>query len=77
VRGIYKYIRHPMYAGAILFLFAKPEMSVNSFHVALAVSLYFIIGSRLEEKRMLVEHPDYAGYQQQVGAFVPKLWNRS
>jgi len=73
VRGIYQYIRHPMYAGSMLFLLAKPEMSMNSFHFALAVSLYFMMGSRLEEKRMLANRPDYAKYQQQVGAFIPKF----
>ncbi|MDQ6980513.1 MAG: NnrU family protein [Ghiorsea sp.] len=77
VQGVFKYIRHPMYAGFMLFLLAKPEQSVISFHFALAVSLYFIIGSKFEEKRMLAEHPSYADYQQKVGAFIPKLWNRS
>ncbi|MDX8381872.1 MAG: NnrU family protein [Ghiorsea sp.] len=73
IRGIYQYIRHPMYAGAMMFLLAKPDMSVNNFHFALAVSIYFIVGSRFEEKRMLKEHPKYVQYQQQVGAFIPKL----
>ena len=74
VQGVFKYIRHPMYTGFMLFLWAKPEHTVVSFHFALAVNLYFIIGSKLEEKRMLVEHPDYAAYQQKVGAFIPKLF---
>jgi protein-S-isoprenylcysteine O-methyltransferase Ste14 len=72
VRGIYQYIRHPMYAGAMLYLLAKPEQTVVSLHFALAVSLYFILGSKLEERRMLAENPEYADYQQQVGAFMPK-----
>ncbi len=74
VQGIYQYIRHPMYAGVMLFLLAKPDMTVNSLHFALAVSVYFVIGSRLEEKRMLAEHPGYTDYQQKVGAFLPKLF---
>jgi len=77
VRGIYQYIRHPMYAGAMLYLLAKPEQTDIGLHFALTVSLYFILGSKLEEKRMLAEHPDYADYQQKVGAFVPKLFSRS
>jgi protein-S-isoprenylcysteine O-methyltransferase Ste14 len=74
VQGVFKYIRHPMYAGFMLFLLAKPEHSVVSLHFALAVSVYFIVGSKLEEKRMLAEHPNYADYQQKVGAFIPKLF---
>ena len=77
IQGVYKYIRHPMYAGVMLYLLFKPEQSVVSLHFALAVSLYFIVGSRLEEKRMLKANPDYIDYQQQVGAFVPKFWDRS
>jgi len=73
VSGIYQYIQHPMYAGSMLFLLAKPEMSLNSFHFAVVVGLYFIVGSRFEEKRMLNEHPNCAVYQQQVGAFIPKF----
>ncbi len=77
VQGVFKYVRHPMYAGLMLFLLAKPEQTEVGLHFALAVSLYFIIGSKLEEKRMLAEHPDYADYQQRVGAFIPKLFSRS
>ena len=77
IQGVFQYVRHPMYVGAMLFLLAKPEQSLIGFHFALAVSLYFIIGSKLEEKRMLAEHPSYADYQQQVGAFIPKLFSRS
>jgi len=74
IQGVFRYIRHPMYTGFMLFLLAKPEHSMVSLHFALAVSVYFIIGSKLEEKRMLAEHPDYADYQQKVGAFIPKLF---
>ena len=77
VKGVYQYIRHPMYAGVILYLWFQPEQSVVSLNFAAAVSLYFIVGSRLEEKRMLKANPDYADYQQQVSAFVPRFWSRS
>ena len=74
IQGIYKYIRHPMYTGAMLILLAMPEQSMNGLNFTLVVCLYFIVGSRFEEKRMLAEHPDYADYQQKVGAFIPKLF---
>jgi len=73
-QGVFKYIRHPMYTGFMLFLLAKPEHTMVSLHFALAVSVYFIVGSKFEERRMLAEHPDYADYQQKVGAFIPKLF---
>jgi len=71
VCGIYRWLRHPMYAGAMLILLAMPEQTWNGLHFTLVVYLYFIIGSRFEESRMLREHPDYAPYRQRVPAFVP------
>ena len=72
-RGIYRYIRHPMYAGAMLILLAMPAQSWNGLHVVLLICLYFIIGSRYEEARMLADHPDYAAYRQRVPAFLPRI----
>jgi len=73
VSGIYNYLRHPMYAGLMLFLLASPEQSYNGLAFTLVVSAYMVYGSKLEEKRLLAEHPDYLQYQQEVPAFVPTL----
>ncbi|TLS75605.1 isoprenylcysteine carboxylmethyltransferase family protein [Mariprofundus erugo] len=73
VTGIYRYLRHPMYSGAMLILLASPWQSMNTLNLALAVSLYFIIGSRFEEKRMVRAYPEYARYRQQVPAFIPAI----
>ncbi len=72
-RGIYRYLRHPMYTGVLLVLLASPAQSVNSLSLAAAVALYFVAGSRLEERRMLAEHPEYAGYRRRVPAFWPHI----
>ncbi|MDX8406809.1 MAG: NnrU family protein [Mariprofundaceae bacterium] len=73
ISGIYRYLRHPMYSGVMLVLFASPWQSVNSLNMALAVSAYFLIGSRLEEHRMIARHPDYAAYRKRVPAFIPRI----
>jgi len=69
--GIYRHMRHPMYTGFMLLLLASPVHSVNSLHLSLAISAYFIIGSFFEERRMLASHPDYDGYRRRVPAFIP------
>jgi len=71
--GIYRYIRHPMYAGAMLLLFAAPTQTWNGLNFALLTALYFIIGSRFEEARMLALHPDYRSYQGRIPAFIPRF----
>jgi len=71
VRGVYRYVRHPMYAGVMLILLAMPEQTWSSLHFALAICLYFMIGSRYEETRMLAAHPEYAAYRNITPAFIP------
>lgn len=73
-QGIYRYIRHPMYSGIMIILFAMPSQSYNSLTLYCLFSLYFVIGSRLEEVRMLKEHPEYNDYRHRVPAFIPHRW---
>jgi len=69
--GIYRYMRHPMYTGVMLALFASPSQTVNSLNLFAAIALYFMIGARFEEQRMLAAHPSYADYMKRVPAFIP------
>jgi len=69
--GLYRYMRHPMYSGIMLFLLVSPTQSVVSLNLTGVVCTYFIIGSWLEERRMLAAHPEYAQYRQRVSAFIP------
>lgn len=71
-RGIYRHLRHPMYSSIIIMMFAMPAQSRNSLTLFILITLYFIIGSRLEERRMLAIHPEYAGYRLRVPAFIPR-----
>jgi len=72
-RGIYRHVRHPMYSGVILVLLASPVQTVNSLNLFAIIILYFIIGSRFEERRMQTIHPEYVDYQRRVSAFIPRL----
>ncbi len=70
-KGIYCYVRHPMYLAMMLVMFATPEQSVNSINLYTVVAIYFIIGAKLEEQRLMLAHPEYKKYCHRVAAFIP------
>ena len=50
-------------------------MNVSFLISAILLSLYFILGSRLEEKKLIVFHGDrYRLYRKYVAALVPLPW---
>jgi protein-S-isoprenylcysteine O-methyltransferase Ste14 len=70
--GPYKFSRHPLYIFSILILWSTPNMTDTYLAFCASVTLYFIIGSRFEEKRMLNTFGDaYARYQTQVPWLFP------
>jgi len=71
VSGIYRWMRHPMYTGAMLILLAMPSQTWTGLNFALVLCVYFIVGSKFEEQRMLAAHPKYKDYQKTVPKFLP------
>jgi protein-S-isoprenylcysteine O-methyltransferase Ste14 len=70
--GLYKYVRHPIYTGAILFLWASPQLSWNSLALKLAFTLYFIIGGMVEEKKLVEDFSDeYRAYRMKTPMIFP------
>jgi protein-S-isoprenylcysteine O-methyltransferase Ste14 len=70
----YRYVRHPMYLGLLLFFWSTPEMSEGHLLFALGMSGYILIGIRYEE-RDLIEHfgDEYRRYRAKVGMLLPRL----
>ncbi len=72
--GLYRYVRHPIYTGSILFLVASPVMTWNSMALRLAFILYFIIGGMVEEKKLVAEFGDvYRAYRLRTPMLIPGL----
>jgi protein-S-isoprenylcysteine O-methyltransferase Ste14 len=69
--GILGVIRHPWYTAGILIVWARPlDMAVLVTNAVL--SAYLIIGTLLEEKRLVAEFgEEYRDYQEQVPMFLP------
>ncbi|MDD5615063.1 MAG: isoprenylcysteine carboxylmethyltransferase family protein [Candidatus Methanoperedens sp.] len=73
--GVYRIMRHPLYAAIIILLFTKNKMTVLDLAAAVLVSLYLIIGAFIEERRLVSSFGDrYRKYQEQVSMFVPVKW---
>jgi protein-S-isoprenylcysteine O-methyltransferase Ste14 len=74
-KGIYRYIRHPIYVGDLLLLFGF-ELSLNSwFVVAVALMTPVVLRKALHEEKILIGNlPDYANYCKNTKRFVPFLF---
>ena len=76
-RGVYRYVRHPMYAGIVL-LFTGVATLVGSgwaAFVALITAVFFWFKAGFEEKRLRIVYPAYDDYRSQVrGRLIPGLW---
>ncbi len=73
--GVYRIVRHPLYLAGIILIFTKPEMTLLDLTAAALVSIYFITGAYIEERRLVSTFGDkYRKYQQEVSMFIPVKW---
>jgi len=76
-KGPYKYVRHPMYVGVILF-FACFPFSLGSLYAlipALVIVILFFIRTALEDKTLQDELSGYKEYAQKVRyRLIPGIW---
>lgn len=71
VTGVHRYLRHPLYAGAYLYLWGGVD---NEFQLATALwaSAYLAIGARLEENRLVALYgASYQEYRKRVPSLIP------
>jgi protein-S-isoprenylcysteine O-methyltransferase Ste14 len=50
VRGIYRVVRHPMYAGFIVAIWATPLMTLGHLIFSVLMTLYTVVGVKFEER---------------------------
>jgi protein-S-isoprenylcysteine O-methyltransferase Ste14 len=75
---LYRWLRHPIYAGFILAFWAAPQMSLGHLIFAVATTGYILIGIWFEERDLVARFGSrYLAYREQVGMLVPKLAARS
>jgi protein-S-isoprenylcysteine O-methyltransferase Ste14 len=74
VSGVHRIIRHPWYLGGILIVWAQ-DMSASTILINMVISVYFMIGAVLEERKLVIEFGEkYREYQRSVSMLFPWRW---
>jgi protein-S-isoprenylcysteine O-methyltransferase Ste14 len=68
--GLYRFVRHPLYAAGLLFIWLSPGMTANRFTLVVAATVYIVIGASFEERKLRREYGD--AYRQ-YAAVTPML----
>lgn len=70
---VYRLVRHPMWLGAILLVWAAPQMTVGRFLMASATTVYALVGAWLTERDLLARFGEaYRQYQGQTPMLIPR-----
>lgn len=73
-RGFYRWVRHPLYFFSLVIFWLIPIMTDLSLAIVIASSLYFILGTIPEERKLVKLYGDsYREYQQSVPRIIPWL----
>ena len=75
--GYYAVVRHPIYVGWLLLIWATPAMTVSHLVFALATTAYILAAIPFEERDLDEVLPEYAQYRASTPALVPGAKGRS
>ncbi|WP_260294353.1 hypothetical protein [Sedimenticola hydrogenitrophicus] len=74
ISPLHRFVRHPWYFLALVMVWTR-DMDGVFLLSSLMISGYFILGSRLEERKLLVYHGErYRRYRERVPALFPLPW---
>jgi protein-S-isoprenylcysteine O-methyltransferase Ste14 len=73
LHSLYRYVRHPLYVGFFIALWATPTMTIAHLVFSVMCSAYILFGTRLEERDLRRFHPEYVAYERAVPGFVPRV----
>jgi protein-S-isoprenylcysteine O-methyltransferase Ste14 len=72
--GVLDITRHPWYLGGILIIWTR-DIDLSALVTNIILTLYFIVGCVLEERKLLIEYGDvYRRYQEKVSMLIPLKW---
>jgi protein-S-isoprenylcysteine O-methyltransferase Ste14 len=69
---LYRYVRHPIYLGVLLAVWATPAMTAGHLLFSVVITGYILIGIQLEEHDLIQQFGNqYRRYRQQAAMLVP------
>lgn len=72
VRGLYRWVRHPLYTAGLVFIWLTPVMSLNLLALNIGLSVYLVVGAIVEERKLLAEFGQaYAEYRRRTPMLIP------
>jgi len=74
--GLYRRVRHPIYLGWLVIMWASPVMTVTHLVFAAGMTIYILVGIQFEERDLAVELSDYQQYQRKVPMLLPSSRRR-
>lgn len=74
--GIHGLTRHPWYLGGIILVWSGfREIYSSTLIVIIILTVYLVVGTVLEERKLVVEYGDaYRDYQKKVSMLIPFKW---
>jgi protein-S-isoprenylcysteine O-methyltransferase Ste14 len=72
VTGPYRWVRHPLMLGVLVFLWAQPSMPPELLLLNLGLTIYILLAIRLEERSLIRQFGGaYSEYRRRVPALIP------
>ena len=73
MRGPYRFIRHPMYSAALIFIWSgvASHLSVLTLAIGIVVTAVVIARVIVEEQLLRMKYPEYLDYSRSTKALIP------
>ena len=74
-RGPYRFIRHPMYSAALVFIWAGTASHLSVLTLGIGIAVTAVVNARIiaEERLLRAKYPEYLDYSRSTNALIPFL----